>query len=83
MKELDLLLLEYLDQHWPRATSGEREAFAALLELPDPGLAAYLLGHAPCPDRTLEPLLCLLRELAARRAGRGAGGRGSPAAGQS
>jgi antitoxin CptB len=83
MKELDLLLLEFLEQHWPHATSGERDAFAALLELPDPTLAAYLLGHAPCPDSTLEPLLCLLRGLAARRAGRRAHGGEPPATLQS
>jgi succinate dehydrogenase flavin-adding protein (antitoxin of CptAB toxin-antitoxin module) len=69
MKELDLLLREYLDQHWPGAASSERRAFARLLELPDPELASYLLGHAVAADITLEPVLAVLRELSARRAG--------------
>jgi antitoxin CptB len=68
MKELDLLLREYLDQHWPAAASGDRDAFARLLELPDPELASYLLGHAVA-DNTLEPVLAVLRGLSARGAG--------------
>jgi antitoxin CptB len=46
MKELDLLLVGYLRQHWPQAGQDERQSFAQILELPDPVLAAYLLGHA-------------------------------------
>jgi succinate dehydrogenase flavin-adding protein (antitoxin of CptAB toxin-antitoxin module) len=67
MKELDLLLREYLDHHWSGATTREREAFTRLLELPDPQLAAYLLGHAEA-DIILEPVLAALRGLSARRA---------------
>jgi antitoxin CptB len=67
MKELDLLLVEYLERHWPDASSSERESFAQILELPDPQLAAYLLGNAECPEETLRPLLAILRGLAARR----------------
>jgi succinate dehydrogenase flavin-adding protein (antitoxin of CptAB toxin-antitoxin module) len=65
MKELDLLLREYLDHHWSGATTSERVAFTRLLELPDPELAAYLLGHADA-DITLEPVLAALRGLSAR-----------------
>jgi succinate dehydrogenase flavin-adding protein (antitoxin of CptAB toxin-antitoxin module) len=80
MKELDLLLREYLDQHWAAASSAERDAFARLLELPDPELASYLLGHAVASDITLEPVLAVLRGLSARRAGgSGADTRGAPA----
>lgn len=68
MKELDLLLREYLDQHWSGATSDNRDAFARLLELPDPELASYLLGHAAVADLTLEPVLAALRGISARRA---------------
>jgi succinate dehydrogenase flavin-adding protein (antitoxin of CptAB toxin-antitoxin module) len=51
MKELDLLLVRYLESRWARAGEGERAAFGRLLELPDPVLAAYLLGHEfPPPD---------------------------------
>ena len=72
MKELDLLLLEYLRQQWPEAPDDERRAFAQILELPDPLLAAYLLGNADCPEDALRPLLATLRELGARGLQRGA-----------
>lgn len=79
MKELDLLLREYLDRHWAAAASAERDAFARILELPDPELASYLLGHATAADETLEPVLAVLRGLAARRAGSGPGDAAGPA----
>jgi antitoxin CptB len=53
MKELDLLLLDYLQGRWLQASASEREVFARILELPDPVLAAYLLGHAECTDPDL------------------------------
>ena len=51
MKELDLLLRRYVDTGWAGATSAEKVLFEQVLELPDPVLAAYLLGHeAPPPS---------------------------------
>jgi len=44
MKELDLLLLGWLQGEYPSATEARRGQFEALLELPDPELAAYVLG---------------------------------------
>jgi antitoxin CptB len=43
MKELDLLLIRWLDARFGAATEAERGEFEALLELPDPQLAGYLL----------------------------------------
>jgi antitoxin CptB len=45
MKELDLLLVAYLDTHYPVASEPERLAFAALLEQQDPTLLAYVTGR--------------------------------------
>jgi antitoxin CptB len=73
MKELDLLLLDYLQRDWPLASASERGAFARILELPDPVLAAYLLGHAECTEPELAPLLATLQTLAGRRHASGAG----------
>jgi antitoxin CptB len=50
MKELDVLLERFLRTGYDAASSDEKRAFAALLELPDPELAAYLLGHATPPE---------------------------------
>jgi antitoxin CptB len=44
MKELDLLLLRWLERGWPRADAERRRAFEWLLEQPDPDLADWLLG---------------------------------------
>ena len=44
MKELDELLVAYLDEHYDAADDSEKAAFHSLLELPDPELIAYLLG---------------------------------------
>ena len=60
MKELDLLLLRYLRERWPVASTDEKGVFEALLELPDPQIAAWLLGHEPAPP-PFDTVLCHLR----------------------
>ena len=60
MKELDLLLLRYMDHAWSAASSVEKAAFEQVLDLPDPVLAAYLLGHET-PPSSLETLVDRLR----------------------
>ncbi len=48
MRELDELLLRYVERRLGEAGRDEKAAFEALLALPDPEIAAYLL-------RNLEP----------------------------
>jgi succinate dehydrogenase flavin-adding protein (antitoxin of CptAB toxin-antitoxin module) len=45
MRELDDLLLRYLDNHYEQATDNDKQAFQALLALPDPELVGYLLNR--------------------------------------
>ncbi len=45
MKELDTLLQRYLQQRYVTAPMEEQQAFAELLELPDPQLWAYFSGR--------------------------------------
>jgi len=71
MKELDLLLLAWLDRHWHSASRGEREAFAQILDLPDPELASYLLGNAHCSEGPMASLVASLQQLAVRPAAAG------------
>jgi antitoxin CptB len=55
MKELDLLLERFARERYASASACQKEAFAALLELPDPVLAEYFLGHAiPAEPRLAE-----------------------------
>jgi len=45
MKELDLLLEDYLAARYPQAGEAEQGAFRALLELQDPVLFDYVTGR--------------------------------------
>jgi antitoxin CptB len=65
MKELDLLLQGWLERHYSGATLAERASFGALLELPDPEIVGYLLGHETPSDPALAALVA---QLAAPRA---------------
>lgn len=48
MRELDELLLRYLENRYRLADADEKAAFEAVLELPDPELNGYLLQrHVP------------------------------------
>jgi antitoxin CptB len=54
MKELDLVLTRYLEQHYEKASTLEKHTFQNLLKLPDPDLYAYLIGAAkPTQHETL------------------------------
>lgn len=44
MRELDELLLTYLEQRYEQASETDKQAFQALLQLPDPDLVGYLLN---------------------------------------
>lgn len=51
MRELDELLLRYLDTRYELADAVEKRAFQSLLELSDPDLASYLLQQQiPPPE---------------------------------
>ena len=56
MKELDVLLMRYLEERFASAPEAEQAAFEALLEVQDPVLYAYCLGQAPVPVH-LRPLI--------------------------
>lgn len=57
MKELDLLLVRYLEEQFAAAASDERAAFTEFLELPDPDIARYLIA-GDVPDDPRHAALC-------------------------
>lgn len=61
MKELDLVLRRYLQERWPQADADERAAFERILELPDPELAACLMGRGKPADPRMAQVMATLR----------------------
>ena len=57
MKELDLLLEDWLARGWPAADAARRNAFARLLDATDPQLAAWLIGGQRPVDAALARLI--------------------------
>jgi antitoxin CptB len=62
MRELDFLLLRYLERDWPAAGPSERAAFRALLERQDPEINALLLGRLEPEEEALARVLECLRQ---------------------
>ena len=63
MRELDALLVGWLEQHYPRASDGEKSAFQALLTVSDPDLVGYLLKKET-PES--EPIAAVVRQILER-----------------
>ena len=57
MKELDELLSRFVRDRYPAAPADQQAAFEALLALPDPQIADYLLGHGIPPDPDLAAVI--------------------------
>ena len=53
MKELDLLLLGFVDNSYPHATPEQQLAFRRLLSMPDPEIMALLTGRTQADDEHL------------------------------
>lgn len=62
MRELDELLQRYLQRRYPSAQEIERRAFESLLELQDPILLSYLLGHRTPTDPELQNVITRITE---------------------
>jgi antitoxin CptB len=64
MRELDALLLNFVEHAAQRLSTAEMAQFEAILELPDPVLHAYLLGRSAPPDAATAALLERIRACA-------------------
>jgi antitoxin CptB len=65
MRELDLLLHDFLERGYAGLDEAERRAFAVLLDCPDALLFEYLMGHAVPSERTLADVVRKIRDAAA------------------
>jgi antitoxin CptB len=61
MRELDVLLLRYLEQEYPSASATERGAFVRILELQDPDLFGYLVGRNTPDDADVRHVISRIR----------------------
>lgn len=50
MKELDLLLSDWLERRWPLADAARQRSFQWLVDQPDPEIADWLFGGLRPPD---------------------------------
>jgi antitoxin CptB len=63
MRELDQLLLCYLDRRWPTADDVERGIFLRLLECEDDTLWRWFMGLAAPDEKDLDELVGRIRDL--------------------
>jgi antitoxin CptB len=62
MRELDVLLVRYLERRYPIAGDPEKDGFRRVLALPDPELNAYLLqGQKPDSAQIADVIERILR----------------------
>ena len=65
MRELDVLLSRFLEHRYPDLNDPLKADFAALLELQDPEIWAYLLGRAE-PEPALAAIVSQIRDFSPR-----------------
>ena len=63
MRELDELLLKYLEERYPLADEDEKAAFQAVLALADPELNGYLLQRQ---TPAAEPIANVIKQILSR-----------------
>ena len=63
MRELDQLMLRYLDRRWPSADDAERGVFLRLLDCEDDKLWRWCMGRERPEDPELHALVNLIIEL--------------------
>ena len=61
MLELDLVLRDFLDRHYPLLSTSERTAFQQLLLLPDSALISFLHGTEEADSEELKNIVNKLR----------------------
>lgn len=62
MRELDMLLLAYVESHYSSASLPDQSAFCQLLTMPDPDILALLTGRMVADDEPLRNVIERLLE---------------------
>lgn len=61
MRELDVVMLYYLDHHYPGAGEPEQAAFRELVECQDPEILDFLTGRAVPEGQALAHVVEIIR----------------------
>jgi len=62
MRELDMLLLSYVENVYPEADADEQAAFRRLLTAPDPEILSLLTGRSEADDAGVAAIITTLLE---------------------
>jgi antitoxin CptB len=65
MRELDQLLVRYLDRAWRQSSNEDRAVFLTLLDTEDDKLWRWFMGHDSPTDAALDTLVQRIRSLPA------------------
>jgi antitoxin CptB len=65
MRELDQLMLRYLDRAWPQSPDSERKLFLQLLDCEDDKLWAWFMGREQPEDKGLHEIVQRILQLPA------------------
>ena len=62
MKELDLLLKNYIEHSYPAAPLADKQAFESILQMPDPELYDLILGRTDSGNKDVARVIKTLRD---------------------
>lgn len=62
MRELDVLLMKYFDQRFPKLDAQAQQVFAEFLDIPDPDIYAFLTGRQVPEDVRFVALVSELQQ---------------------
>lgn len=65
MRELDVLLMKFLELRYNDLTQAQKETFEAVLELQDPDLYAMLTGKMVAESEEVRAMIALFLEVSA------------------
>jgi succinate dehydrogenase flavin-adding protein (antitoxin of CptAB toxin-antitoxin module) len=65
LREMDVLLENFLDKHFAKLDARQEAAFAALAGMEDLELRALVSGRSECADPAQKEVLALLRDVRA------------------
>ena len=61
MRELDALLMRYLEEHYLSAPLSAQQAFEDLLSLPDPEILGLLMARSHSDDPAVDAVVDMIR----------------------